>query len=318
MKTILFEFPKGFALLLLFALAAAPAFSRTIITGTLSQPEQMAVRELQRFIAEAGEAAPVSVPFDRFDVPLEDGSIVFGSYGTNPLIRKYAPSAAGLGPEESLVCEKDIGGRRVFFVCGGAPRGAVYAVYSFLRSAGYCFFIDSYQAPETFSPRLPRAAREKPVFAKRGLLPWHNFLDGPTAWDPEDYRAYIDDLVRTGGNIVAFHTYDSEPFAAYKENGRYLMGSRLLSSASSVWGTVPAPASGFAFGTGRLFDTEYFGAQTTLIPDADRAVEAEQKVMRDALSYARARGLETCLGFEISGDPTRPEIRDGFIKRINA
>ncbi|MBQ9358948.1 MAG: hypothetical protein IJT95_05340 [Abditibacteriota bacterium] len=307
---------KQLLLSLILVLAAALSAFGQILTGELTGPELMAVRELQRFISEAGEQTPEAVPCGR--AALEDGCIVFGTCGANPLIRRYVPSAAGLGEEESLICEKNIGGKRVFFVCGGGPRGAVYAAYSFLRSRGYCFFIDSYQAPRGLAEHLPRTLREKPVFAKRGLLPWHNFLDGPTAWDPEDYRAYIDNLLRTGGNIVAFHTYDSEPFAAYRENGKYVMGSRLLSSASSVWGTVPMPAAGFAFGTGRLFDREYFGAETTRIPDDNVAIEAEQKVLQDALLYARARGLETCLGFEIAGDPTRPEIRDGFIKRINA
>ncbi|MBR4748539.1 MAG: hypothetical protein IK083_03070 [Abditibacteriota bacterium] len=310
-----YYFPILLAALTILLAAACGAGCR-IITGDLTVSEQMAVRELQRFIGEAGEQVPETVSCDR--AVLEDGCIVFGTYGANPRIRKYAPSAAGLAEEESLTCEKNIGGRRVFFVCGGGPRGAVYAAYSFLRSMGYCFFIDGYQAPGSLSEHLPGTLREKPVFAKRGLLPWHNFLDGPTAWDPGDYRAYIDDLLRTGGNIVAFHTYDSEPFAAYREDGKYLMGSRLLSSASAVWGTVPTSTADFAFGTGRLFDREYFGAETTLIPDDDRAIEAEQEVLQDALLYARARGLETCLGFEIAGDPTRPEVRDGFIRRINS
>ena len=29
-------------------------------------------------------------------------------------------------------------------------------------------------------------------FEIRGVLPWHNFLCGPTAWNKADYEAYLD------------------------------------------------------------------------------------------------------------------------------
>ncbi|MDQ1257137.1 MAG: hypothetical protein QG656_1739, partial [Candidatus Hydrogenedentes bacterium] len=49
---------------------------------------------------------------------------------------------------------------------------------------------------------------------------------------------------------------------------------------------------------------------------AAEAVREEQNRMRDALDYAARRGLHTCIGFEITGDPTVPEYRDAFLKRL--
>ena len=54
-----------------------------------------------------------------------------------------------------------------------------------------------------------------PVLTIRGVLPWYNFFNSPTAWDPIDHRAFADQLIRMGANFVGFHTYDSEPFAAF-------------------------------------------------------------------------------------------------------
>ena len=34
-------------------------------------------------------------------------------------------------------------------------------------------------------------AQEK--FNIRGVLPWHNFLSGPTSWNLSDYRNYLDE-----------------------------------------------------------------------------------------------------------------------------
>jgi len=35
-------------------------------------------------------------------------------------------------------------------------------------------------------------------FEIRGVLPWHNFLSGPTSWNIEDYQKYLDECERNG------------------------------------------------------------------------------------------------------------------------
>ncbi len=52
-----------------------------------------------------------------------------------------------------------------------------------------------------------------------GTLPWHNFLSGPTAWNENDYRQYLDDLAARGLNFVGFHCYTggAERYAPYVE-----------------------------------------------------------------------------------------------------
>ena len=56
-------------------------------------------------------------------------------------------------------------------------------------------------------------------FVIRGTLPWHNFLSGPTAWNEEDYRAYLDEMARQGMNFVGFHCYTggAERYVSYVE-----------------------------------------------------------------------------------------------------
>jgi len=36
------------------------------------------------------------------------------------------------------------------------------------------------------------AAEKQVSFPVRGLLPWHDFLSGPTTWDEEDYQRELD------------------------------------------------------------------------------------------------------------------------------
>ncbi len=44
-------------------------------------------------------------------------------------------------------------------------------------------------------------------FEIRGVLPWHNFLSGPTGWNEKDYEKYLDECRQNGINFIAFHNY---------------------------------------------------------------------------------------------------------------
>jgi hypothetical protein len=56
-------------------------------------------------------------------------------------------------------------------------------------------------------------------FEIRGVLPWHNFLCGPTAWNKADYEAYLDNCKAEGINFIGFHNYTGggERYATYVE-----------------------------------------------------------------------------------------------------
>lgn len=204
-------------------------------------------------------------------------------------------------------------------VTGATPEGLVNGIYGLLRELGFRFYLGSESIPEKLPESLPISpVVRKPALQVRGVLPWYNFFNSPTAWDLVDHRAFVDQLIRGGANFLGFHSYDSEPFAGYFENGDVRWGSRLLNTATPTWGTAPLKTQDFAYGTGELFADDYFGAATTQLPVSNaEAVRAEQEVMRQALDYAHRRGLIACLGFELNGDPTNPEMRDAFLKRLN-
>ena len=73
-------------------------------------------------------------------------------------------------------------------------------------------------------------------FEIRGVLPWHNFLCGPTAWNKADYEAYLDNCKAEGINFIGFHNYTGG-------------GSRSLRSARSgrsTYRAAPKPSAATA------------------------------------------------------------------------
>ncbi len=291
---------------------------RTIVAGKTSDMERLAVRDLQRYLGQVTGVVPAVVEANQWKAN-PTLAVVVGTPEANPQLSTFREACAGLGEQGYRLANEAIEGTQVVVVAGRTPTGVVNGIYGLLAELGFGFYLGSESTPAAIPDKLPQSpVSRRPALTIRGVLPWYNFFNSPTVWDPEDHRAFVDQLIRSGANFVGFHTYDAEPFAAYEKNGTMVWGQRLLNTQAPTWGTHPMPTRDFAGGTDKLFADDFFGARSTLTgADANEAVRREQDILRDALDYAKKRGLYTCLGFEINADPTNPADRDVFLARIN-
>jgi len=177
-----------------------------------------------------------------------------------------------------------------------------------------CFLLGFFLA----SAVLPAASPNSP-FAIRGLLPWHNFLSGPTAWDEEDYVKYLDQMKAQGLNYIAFHCYTggAERYSPYVEpfiRIQYrdvLPEAALDTSLTARWGYRPLAVSNFVFDTAKLFKlppgAAAFGSRCAVLPrtNAERYEQA-QALMRKVIALAHERGIKVAIGFEFGIHP--PEL----------
>ena len=84
-------------------------------------------------------------------------------------------------------------------------------------------------------------------FNIRGVLPWHNFLSGPTSWNLSDYRIYLDECRKNGINFIGFHNYTGggERYATYVEPMIKIEYKNILpqacfdNSMTARWGYLP-------------------------------------------------------------------------------
>ena len=300
--------------------AALPSLSawRTIVAGAGSEPERLALIDLQRYITQVTGEVPALITPAAWQKRARP-AIIVGTPQSNPILASLALDRHALGAQGYCLANETVASRRVIVAAGEQPEGAVNAVYGLLREAGFGFFLGSETQPGQLPAELPVSPIvRKPAFIVRGVLPWYNFFNSPTTWEAVDHRAFADQLIRMGANFVGFHTYDYEPFAAYEENGAMKWGERLRNTREPNWGTHPVPATAFPYDTDKLFAEDYFGAASTQHgTDTNAAIRLEQNLLRDALDYAHKRGLRTCLGFEINSDPTIAEHREIFLKRLN-
>lgn len=149
------------------------------------------------------------------------------------------------------------------------------------------------------------------AFAIRGVLPWHNFLSGPSAWNLSDYEKYLDECAGLGINFIGFHNYTGggERYASYVEpmlriSYRNIVPQAMFdNSLTSRWGYYPLKVRDFAFGTEAAFSlpegAEAFGADGAVLSGTpDEHYRSARGLMQKVVGMAHERGMEVAMGFE--------------------
>lgn len=160
------------------------------------------------------------------------------------------------------------------------------------------------------------AESASPAIARRGMAALHSHLMGAAAWDEADYQAYIDGLVRLRmTTFTVFATADT-PFAAYRNDGAWVGGSPLATTAVATWARPAMDTTKFLGGTGAYFAATAFGAPSRAAGDGDAAFADAQALLAGAFDFAARRGLDTALAVSVDGDPTDAATQEAFAAQL--
>jgi hypothetical protein len=124
-----------------------------------------------------------------------------------------------------------------------------------------------------------------------------------TVYNREDWRAYLEAMVRMRFNTLGVHVYSgekqwAESFLSFEYAG---VGHLAYTdtSATNRWGYLPERTSRFGMGSPDFFAEEVFGAEaTTRARSCWEAQEMAQKLWGEAFEYAQKLGIRTGVGFE--------------------
>ena len=191
---------------------------------------------------------------------------------------------------------------------GSTPQAAVYAVFDFLERQGAFFGLDGevYPLDPKQSLNLPPVGQPwqaQPRFKVRGLVPWPDFLNCVTVYNREDWRAYLEAMVRMRFNTLGVHVYSGE--AQWTESFlsfEYAGAGHLAftdTSATNRWGYLPERTSRFGMGSADFYADDVFGSEaTTQARSCWEDEEFAQQLWAEAFRYARQLGIRTGVGFE--------------------
>lgn len=188
---------------------------------------------------------------------------------------------------------------KTVYVAGSTEQGVLYGVYAFLEAYGAYFQISGERLPEQAPFQVkPLDLAAAPAFKYRGLLPWDNFLCGMSGYNLEDYQLLIDRATRLKLNMLQFHFYPGIAFFTETVDGVRAKAS-CIGMPVDVFPTAGA-AGGAAFSGESVFGPRPY-VDNAGNPDAQ--ADAVQSMMRGVLDHAHARGMHTCVGFELMAPP---------------
>ncbi|MFO8013307.1 MAG: malectin domain-containing carbohydrate-binding protein [Phycisphaerae bacterium] len=344
----------------------------TIVVSRDADPlEVLAAREVRRYVyLRTGRVLPIVRADLEADAPPVGGDLILVSHAGRPLewrsVMARVPEhiqqeAERPGRHILLTVRPD--GRRVLLAGGTDALSTLYAAYRLAEHMGVRFYLHGDVVPDertTVAALMKRLENledvNEPLFATRGIQPFHDFPEGPDWWDLDDYKAVIAQLPKMRMNFFGLHTYpeggpNAEPtvwIGLPRDVGegpevKYSYPSSYQNTLRGNWGYKAKPTGTWGHGTPALFDRDAYGAEVMrgLCP---RPTEPEEcnllfgrvgRMLGEAFAFAHRLGVKTCVGTEtplkipakvqerlktLGKDPKDPEVvaelYEGIFRRI--
>ena len=168
------------------------------------------------------------------------------------------------------------------------------------------------------------AENGSPLFQQRGILPFHDFPEGPDWWNEDDYKSVLAQLPKLRMNFIGLHTYPERPrtnlYASAEpstwigltedvnENGEVKSSyqSRHFTSINGAWGYASQTTGTYTDGGDQLFERDDYGADymqdmapwPQTMENSNELFNRFGKLLSSVFTYASTLGISTCLGTE--------------------
>ena len=299
-----------------------------VIAEDASVIERLAAKELRRYVYHRTDRLlSIVSPGDR-----RDGRILFLIANKDrDMIQDIVPLETmmytDLSEQEYSLRSETVDGSTILCIVGGSSIGTLYGAYAYAEQLGVRFYLHGDVIPDekidlSLSEINKRAA---PLFNLRGILPFHDFPEGPDWWNKDDYKAIFAQLPKMRMNFVGFHTYPerldfngdgykAEPLVwigpedDINPGGTVNAGYPILHfhTYDSTWGYAPTKTSDFHYGASQLFETDNYGADyiKDITPWPHRPEENIAlfndvgELLDESFSLAQKLGIRTTIGTE--------------------
>ena len=249
-----------------------------------SHAEALAAKEIRRYVyLRTGELLSIV----KSDGDIADISFIAVAEKDRDIVRKLTAAdekvkatVTGLKPQEYLIKTAGAGNTKAVWIVGGDSAGVLYGTYRFIEHFGVRFYLYGDVVPDekiNFAlPEIDEAGR--PLFELRGILPFHDFPEGPDWWDSDDYKAVLEQTAKMRMNFIGLHTYpEKEPNSQFgntepavwiglaedigeKGNVKFSYPSRHFNTLNNDWGYIGQKTSDYYFGAAEIFERDDFGA----------------------------------------------------------
>jgi hypothetical protein len=323
-------------------------FAQTIVyPEDHSQQELLAAKEVRRYIyLRTGEILPVK---KRSALP-SLGDVILVANGSNHIVKRLNNHLNyETKPGELLIKTISERSRHVLVITGHDSIFTLYAAYRFAEHLGVRFDLNRDIIPDKKISLSLSGFDEvgKPLFNILGILPFHDFPEGPDLWDTNDYMNVVSQLPKLGMNFLGLHNYHQWSSTGDKDAGipqgpeptvwigleedinsdgtvnwSYPAYYAHTHRPDRIWGFAQMDTRNFHAGAGSLFETDSYGSDVigevipTDIESSNRVFNRTGKMLDAAFSHAVSLGVKTAVGTELPMglEPQGPDVAYDWIR----
>jgi hypothetical protein len=223
-----------------------------------------------------------------------------------------------------LKTENDTKGKTSLSVIGNDPQGTLYGVYRLLEHYDIGFYLHGDSIPdEQISLSFVNVDEVgAPLFELRGILPFHDFPEGPDWWTRQEWKMIIEQTAKMRMNIIALHCYPlgalgPEPLVWIGLKDDINPNGTVKVADKTGWHTTnryakyglywPTKTSNFHNGAAQLFAADDYGPDTMTAEqmpfpktneDACEIFNNVGGMLNDLFTYAKTVGVHSAIGTE--------------------
>lgn len=215
---------------------------------------------------------------------------------------------------------------RSLAISGGGDIAILYGAYAFIEKLGIRFYLHGDVIPDqqtAFSLPVLDETRE-PVFEARGIVPFHDFPEGPDWWTRDEWLSVVEQAAKMRMNFIGLHTYPiwnvdlgPEPTVWIGLPEEVNADGTVKSANATTWYNTqkyqtygcyrPGKTGSFSFGGAAIFPSDDYGSETNTAEDFPFPKSREGNAalinrtgmfLRSIFEEANKRGIKTCVGTE--------------------
>jgi hypothetical protein len=273
--------------LALLALLLPGTFAPAEDKPTIAVPENasstviLAAKEVRRYVYLRTGLLP-DILKTAAAVPLRPNVIVVAPAGSKligllPLESSFRDTLNRMNKDGHCLKTISTATGRILLITGYDDTATLYGAYTYAEKLGVRFHAHGDVIPDgRIDFKIPDCSEwHIPLFATRGLQPFHDFPEGPDWWNLDDYKAIFGQMAKMKMNFFGLHTYPEggagpEPtvWIGFKEDIR--PGNGVSSSyparyytttGDPSWGFNPRKTGDYFYGCGQLFETDFYGSE---------------------------------------------------------
>ena len=292
------------ACLAIGAVATAQGRVVVVVPAQASGVERLAANELMSDLRLLYPAAK----FENGNASTSPWTIYLGTMAELPEKYREQMRSGPTHPESFVV--RSFEGTHAVVIAGGTARAVLFAVEALEEKLGFGTYLSYNTVPPARRGEFSFAGWEledEPIVRERVIFDWHNFLSGCSTWNLEDWQQWVTQAERMRFNTVMVHAYGNNPMFSFSMNGETKATGYLANSAKGRdWGTEHVEDVRKIVGAGDNFNGPVFGADASLVPDADRVAAAEG-LMQKVFGFAADRGIGVTFALDVDTESANPQ-----------